>query len=1025
MSSEPVTETAASQRDVCADTPPVGALPPDPPHWPAEFAAQYPFALDAFQQQAIAVLAAGQSVLVAAPTGSGKTIVAEYAIFRAHRGGGRIVYTTPIKALSNQKYVDLRARYGDDVGLLTGDITENPAARIRVMTTEILRNMMMQEPWALTEVSCVVFDEIHYLADPERGTTWEESIILCPEHIQLVCLSATVSNAGDIAAWISRTHRPIELITHFERAVPLSLYYYLDRRLELVRDAAGRAVGRFDHLGGEARRRLGERGRGRIRADAPALDERAEPSVVEIVTALDRADMLPAIYFLFSRRDCEMAAEQAAHIRLRLVRDPDRQRRIDETLTRHLTPLRHADLRLDQVQAINRLARRGIGYHHAGLLPPLKRLVEDLFTQGLMGAVFATDTLALGVNMPARTVVIGRMAKYDGVQRRLLLPNEFQQMAGRAGRRGLDPEGFVVIPYSPWVSFRDSLQIATGRLLPVLSAFTIRYNSVLNLWDPPHGSRVKLLLHKSLHEFQTDTRLRDLEEEAVTVQRALSALPAGCPVGHPDSEEPLHEYTGLGRSLAAARDLARQHERERERLVAETRRTPWTPPSREAVRRAFRRLPPGTPLHHEREGWGLYLGPAPGGGPGLCLFGRQAMPLSEYRAIDYLLPEAAPVPLPPALTALTAAVADVTTLLTEVERAALMADIGRLDLPDLAAWQATFRAERERELAPDVRRTEAALAHATAVIDELVAARAVHVCHACEQRKEQQAVIQQRRRLERERADAEERMQRQVRREQQRVERVVGGIAGVLHRFGYLEHGNLTPKADMLANIFDTNGLILCEAIDRGWLDDLEADDLAEVCSWFAFDRDTRFGNRFLLPHGLLTLRRELEALEMEVVREERRAELAISTGYHRGFYGAARAWCRGDDLTEIASVIELSEGDLVTTLNKTLDLMRQLREMLIDVDPERPLRHRLDWAIKLVQRDIVAQSYQIGFLTAPDATATAEAAPDGDGAPPDPLVASQPTPPVVAPAERPRRGRRVPSRPARSAPVRLRRPPP
>jgi ATP-dependent RNA helicase HelY len=1015
---EAVTKEAANEGEDSPGAPPVGALPPDPPAWPAEFAARYPFPLDDFQRRAIAVLAAAHSVLVAAPTGSGKTIVAEYATFRAHRGGGRIVYTTPIKALSNQKYVDLRAVYGDDVGLLTGDITENPAARIRVMTTEILRNMMMQSPWELLDVSCVVFDEVHYLADPERGTTWEESIILCPEHIQLVCLSATVSNAGDIAAWISRTHRPIELITHLERAVPLSLYYYLDRRLELVRDAAGQVVGRFDHIGGEARRRLGDRGRGRHRNVPAEPGQPAEPGVVEIITALDRADMLPAIYFLFSRRDCEQAAEQAAHVRLGMMRDPDRLRRIDDTLARHLAPLRHADLRLDQVQAIARLARRGLGFHHAGLLPPLKRLVEDLFTQGLMGAVFATDTLALGVNMPARTVVVGRMAKYDGVSRRLLLPNEFQQMAGRAGRRGLDPEGFVVIPYSPWVTFRDSLQIATGPLLPVLSAFAIRYNSVLNLWDPPRGSRVKLLLHKSLHEFQTDTRLRDLEEEVVAVQQALSALPAGCSVGHPDSAEPLHEYTGLGRSLAAARDLVRQHERDRQRLESEVHRTPWTPPSREALRRAFRHMAPGTPLHHEREGWGLYLGPAARGGPGLCLFGRRAVALSEYRAIDYLVPESDTVPLPAALATLTGPVADVTPLVTEADQAALGVAVGRLDLPDLAAWQASFRAERERELAADFQRNATVLAQASAVVDDLVAARAAHVCHSCPQRKEQQAVIQQHYRLERERQDAEERLQRQVRREQQRVERVVGGIAGVLHAFGYLDRGNVTAKADMLASIFDTNGLILCEAIDRGWLDDLEADDLAEVCSWFAFDRDARFGNQFLLPHGLLALRRRLEELENEVFREERRADLAISTGYHRGFYGVARAWCRGDELADIAAGIELGEGDLVTTLNKTLDLMRQLRDMLVDVAPERQLRHRFDWAIKLVQRDIIAQSYSIAALDSASDPMAADTPTGGDHA-----AGASPAE-DAGPPRRPRRAHRAAARSGGPSPARSRQTP-
>ena len=366
----------------------------------------------------------------------------------------------------------------------------------------------------------MVFDEIHYLADPERGTTWEEAIILCPEHVQLVCLSATVSNADEIAAWISRTHRPIALITHNERAVPLALHYYLDGALHLVIDRNGTQVADFPHIGGEQYGNHANHPRGRgygmamarraRRRDAVFADEedvadgppeRDEPTPTEVVTALQRGGMLPAIYFQFSRRDCEVWAQHA------LAQGGDfvpagAGERIETILAAHLATLAPEDQALGQVEGIVRLARGGIGFHHAGLLPVLKQLVETLFTAGLMSVVYATDTLALGVNMPARTCVIGRMRKYDGKRRRPLIPNEFQQMAGRAGRRGMDALGNVVVPYSPYTTFRQTLDIATGPLHPVRSAFTVRYNTVLNLWDPPDGQRVRQLLSRSLMQYQ-------------------------------------------------------------------------------------------------------------------------------------------------------------------------------------------------------------------------------------------------------------------------------------------------------------------------------------------------------------------------------------------------------------------------------------------------------------------------------------------------------------------------------------------
>ncbi|HLH60659.1 MAG TPA: DEAD/DEAH box helicase [Ktedonobacteraceae bacterium] len=541
------------------------------------FAARYPFPLDPFQIEAIIHLAENRSVLVAAPTGTGKTLVAEYAIWRAQQHNQRVIYTTPLKALSNQKFRDLRAQYGQDaVGLVTGDIVEHSRASIVIMTTEVYRNMLLEDGGerfaegeggnssTLGDVGYIVFDELHYLSDIERGPVWEEAIICSPPNVQLVGLSATVSNAQDLADWISRVHRPISLVVHEERAVPLDHYYFLDGRLYLVQDAAGNRVNRFPNVGGEARaamlmgrnrsykfgydeddadledevegayRKRGRRGRlmapgADLSASAAnaaggnrAAENRGEqgaasggvvegarkptrpvehktPQPGEVLAALRDADLLPCLYFLPGRKVVEEAATGAA---LHLFTTPEEQVRIKEEIDIWLEHLPKEDRNLQQVHALVDILPRGLAFHHAGLLPGLKVLVETLFARGYLRAVFATDTLALGINMPARAVVVGSLSKFDGQEMRLLTPNEYRQLTGRAGRRGMDVHGAAVIPYSPWEPFEDSFQRITGELLPVTSSFVIRYNSVLNLWRPGDIRHLRRICASSLREYQ-------------------------------------------------------------------------------------------------------------------------------------------------------------------------------------------------------------------------------------------------------------------------------------------------------------------------------------------------------------------------------------------------------------------------------------------------------------------------------------------------------------------------------------------
>ncbi len=937
-----------------------------------QFAALYPFPLDQFQIDAINTFLDGDSVLVAAPTGTGKTVLAEFGVYESFRRQGRVIYTTPIKALSNQKFRDLRALYGDQVGLLTGDVTENPRAPITVMTTEVLRNMLLQTPWEVDQVDCVIFDEVHYIADQERGTTWEEAIILCPEHIQLICLSATVSNAEEIAAWISRTHRPIKLITHFERAIPLALYYYLDKKLRPVIDHNGNQVGDYPNAGGEVRRKMG---RGGITADQRRQAEMDEPQPWEILLAMSAADMLPAIYFLFSRRDCEDYAQRFAMMKPNFIRDDATTARINAVIDAHIGSMREEDRQLEQVRAITSLAAQGIGFHHAGLLPVLKQLVEVLFTRGLLQVVFATDTLALGVNMPARSVVIGRMTKWDGRSRRQLIPNEFQQMAGRAGRRGMDLKGNVVVPHSPWIKFTEMMQIATGELEPVTSAFSIRYNTVLNLWDPPHGNRVRNMLQQSLAQFQSARRVRELEDDIVDLGARIHEIPQGCLIGLDAGDELLDDYRGLNHSVDALRSKERNVQSEVRLLSIREDARPWPEPGRQAIRRVFRTAEPGLVVHVRNEGWGVYIGKARAGGVGLFLFDKAVKLVPEYRLVDYLPANNLCVPVPEALTMIDDPLPDATKLIDPTLIESVNEAVRALPLPDLEAQIAAYRAELERRNESARQQQLDDLEAVRAQTEELIALRANHPCHTCPRRKEHQQNLKRVAALERERGRVEQQLREETQAEEDRIRGIISGIRNVLHRFNYLHRGYPTAKADLLADVFDTNGLVICEMIDRGMVDNLNPSDLAEVFSWFAFDRDSRFSNTYNLPNQLVLLRRRLEDMEHQVLATERGNGLYISNGHNAGFYGAMRAWCNGATMSAITEQIDLSEGDLVLTFNKTIDLMRQVREMITNVAPDHPLRETLSIAERFVKRDIVEQSLALGFL--PIASEESAPAPD------------------------------------------------
>ncbi|MDO8672446.1 MAG: DEAD/DEAH box helicase [Dehalococcoidia bacterium] len=929
-----------------------------------DFLKLYPFELDDFQKEAIESISKGNSVMVAAPTGTGKTVVAEYAVFVDQAQGLRTIYTTPIKALSNQKFRDFRDQYGQAAGLLTGDVVVNPRGRILVMTTEVLRNMLIQTPWELDDVGHVIFDEIHYLADTERGTTWEEAIICSPMHVRLVCLSATIANADEVAAWISKTHRPVTLIKHFERPVPLRHYYYLDDTLHLVLESDGRQVAHFAGIGGETRRaRMGhwsfrKKDNGRSVIPAGSTKARREPEPKEIVEMLNGRDMLPAIYFMFSRRDTEESAAACLPVRLRASVDQAARQEIDDILNTYLSRLPEDDRKLDQVEMMASFVRRGIGFHHAGLLPILKQLVEELFNKGLMDVVFATDTLSLGINMPARTVVIGRMTKFDGEVKRLLIPNEYLQLAGRAGRRGIDVEGHVVVPYSPWVAFEEVIAVATGKMHPIASAFSTRYNSVLNLWDPPAGDRVLNLMNNSLLEFQTASDLRELEHDIDDHEALIMGMTRGCLTG---TEDELPGYQELLRSHLQAKSDVRKAAQAEVKLTDSLSELPWHHLDRVGLRKAIRSFSGGELVYSDKLDWGVYVGRnGPSSGIGNFIFGETVRPLQEYGLLDYLPAGQPRLDLPESLLADGGKAGNLENLLSPEGYESLRNQFKALDLPDMKAWARSYREDKEKELRGQIQATVDQSHQATEKLKQLEEAIARNPCHKCLRESEHKRNIKAIEVKLGKRDEIRRRYDKMLMMQKTRMAKILQGIATVLEGFDYLRAGVPTQKAQSLRDVFDTNSLIICEMLEQGLLNNCSPADVAEVFSWFAYDRDLEFANEFTLSNKLKTVRGRLDLLQKKVFAAEAENSLHISTGYNVFFSGIVHAWCRGATFQKIVEKVDLSDGDVMMSFNKTLDIMRQVRDMLAHTRPELPLLATLIEADKLMRRGIVEQCYSV-----------------------------------------------------------------
>ncbi len=496
----------------------------------ARFQDQYSFPFDEFQIAGCNSLEEGKGVLVAAPTGAGKTIVGEFAAYLAMTSGKKCFYTTPIKALSNQKYQDLCSIFGDtNVGLLTGDTSFNSEASIVVMTTEVLRNMLYSGSSTLVNLKYVVMDEVHYLADKFRGAVWEEVLIHLPESVQVASLSATVSNAEEFGDWLQTVRGSTEVIVSEVRPVPLYQHVLFGNRLLDLFVDEGKVSPEILRLERETSRRVksnvnkARHARGNWHERSDTVINVGYLNRPEVIEKLDREGLLPAITFIFSRKACDAAVHQCLSAGLRLTTSEERSQ-IRTVIAKNCQSIPEDDLFVLGFHEWADGLERGVAAHHAGLLPKFKETVEELFQRGLVKAVFATETLALGINMPARTVVLEKLMKWNGETHVPVTPGEYTQLTGRAGRRGIDVEGNAVIIWSKEVDSSSVAGLASTRTYPLKSSFKPTYNMAINLISQFGAERARTSLESSFAQFQADKAVVGLARQIARNESAISKL---------------------------------------------------------------------------------------------------------------------------------------------------------------------------------------------------------------------------------------------------------------------------------------------------------------------------------------------------------------------------------------------------------------------------------------------------------------------------------------------------------------------
>lgn len=858
-----------------------------------DLATLFPFALDDFQLQAIAALNAGKSVVVSAPTGSGKTVIGEYAIHRALHQGQRVFYTTPLKALSNQKLRDFREQFGDaQVGLLTGDLSINRDAPVLVMTTEIFRNMLYGTPigqvgTSLEDVAAVVLDECHYMNDRQRGTVWEESVIYCPQSIQIVALSATVANSDQLTDWISYVHGPTERIDSDYRPVPLHFSFGNHKGLFPLLDDTGQNL----HPQFKSQKKKRRKPPGQVRRD---LREET-PTIPFVLSQLQARDMLPAIYFIFSRRGCDRSVAEADS--LSLVTPAEAailKQRIDDFLDRNPGAGRDG-----QVEPLY----RGIAAHHAGILPAWKGLVEELFQAGLIKVVFATETLAAGINMPARTTVISSLSKRTDRGHRLLSGSEFLQMAGRAGRRGMDSQGYVVTLQTPFEGAKEAAHLATGGADPLVSQFTPTYGMVLNLLQTHSLPEAKTLIERSFGQYLSTIHLVPQQREITALETELERLQSQ--VAEVDTSQ-----------LAA-------YEKLRQRLKAEQRLLKTLHDQAEIVRGKHL----GAALQFAVAGTILKL---------KGKFVRVARPLAAVLVLKHAGSGQFPdlICLGEDNRWYVATTQDVVSLHGEFPRIAAVDHLS--PPPDLAFKPGQVRSGDddtldiidqlpllpERDEAPEV------LAQQEQV-EEVAARLEAHPVHHWPNRK---TLFKRVRQVDALQEDLDDRRQK-LGQLSQRYWQEFLDLIGILQEFDCLSesatNGEVvrpTASGESVAALRGENELWLGLVLNSGWLDDLDPHHLAAVCAGVLIEDPRPDTWTDCLPSNrVLDILGDLRGLRRDLFHTQRKRGIFLPAWLQDELPGLVEQWALEAPWESLCDRTSLDDGDIVRILRRTLDLLSQI----------------------------------------------------------------------------------------------------
>ncbi|ORV12739.1 DEAD/DEAH box helicase [Mycobacterium celatum] len=896
----------------------------------ARFTAELPFALDPFQQQACAALERGHGVLVCAPTGAGKTVVGEFAVHLALAAGGKCFYTTPLKALSNQKHTDFVARYGKDrIGLLTGDLSVNANAPVVVMTTEVLRNMLYADSPLLQGLSHVVMDEVHFLADRMRGAVWEEVILHLPDEVRLVSLSATVSNAEEFGGWIQTVRGDTAVVVDEHRPVPLWQHMLVGKRLFDLFDYD--ADGAKPHVDPNLLRHIANRREADRLADwrprrgpgRPTMYR--PPSRPDVIRVLDADGLLPAITFVFSRAGCDAAVAQCLRSSLRLTTDEDRAR-IAEVIDHRCGDLADADLDVLGYYEWREGLLRGLAAHHAGMLPIFRHTVEELFTAGLIKAVFATETLALGINMPARTVVLERLVKFNGEQHLPLTPGEYTQLTGRAGRRGIDVEGHAVVIWHPDIEPAEVAGLASTRTFPLRSSFNPSYNMTINLVHRMGPQQAHRLLEQSFAQFQADRSVVGLVRGIERGERMLEQIAAE--VGGKDA--PILDYARLREQISQA-----------ERAQARASRLQRRQAANEALA-ALRRGDIITIPHGRRNGLAVVLesdrdssDPRP-------------LVLTEHRWAGRI---------------------------SSADYSGAATPVGSMTLPK----RVEHRQPRvRRDLASALRSAAAGLAIPSGrkrsvrgdepdVDPEVAALRQQlrrHPAHHAPDREAQMRVAERYLRIERDNAQ----LQKKVAAATNSLARTFDRIVGLLTERGFIQRAGdgdprVTDDGRLLARIYSESDLLVAECLRTGAWTGLRPAELAAVLSSVLYESRGDGGpgparRADAVPAPLRQALHRTRRLSAALRADEQRHRIALSREPDDGFVAAIYRWASSGDLAAALTAADadgsgspLSAGDFVRWCRQVLDLLDQVRNAAPQPDLSVTAKHAID----AIRRGVVA----------------------------------------------------------------------